>query len=156
MKKSFLIYAFALIAGVMLYSCKPNDSKLQEQVKTVLTAVNPSLDATVKDGVATLSGTVETEEAKVAAETAAKAVKDIKSVTNNIEVKAPVVINPDDTIRTTITTALTNGGFKDIVATVSNGVVTLTGDVKKADLTKVMQIASEANVGKVENKLTIK
>ncbi len=46
----------------------------------------------------------------------------------------------------------------NITVTVAGGVITLTGDVAKADLTKVMQAANEAkgNATKVENKLTVK
>ena len=40
-------------------------------------------------------------------------------------------------------------GIKGITATVSNGEVTLTGDVKKADLQKVMQVANESKPKKV-------
>ncbi|MDR3060245.1 MAG: BON domain-containing protein [Prevotella sp.] len=156
MKRLVLILTCALLSGAMFYSCKPSDEKLQKQVETVLSTVQSSVTATVKDGVATLTGTVESEEAKAAAEAAVKAVKDIKSVTNNIEVKLPVVINPDETLSTTIANALTTAGFKDVKLAVDSGVVTLTGEAKKADLQKIMQIANEAQPKKVLNQLKIK
>ncbi|MDR2950819.1 MAG: BON domain-containing protein [Prevotella sp.] len=156
MKRLVLILTCALLSGAMFYSCKPSDEKLQKQVETVLSTVQSSVTATVKDGVATLTGTVESEEAKAAAEAAVKAVKDIKSVTNNIEVKLPVVINPDETLSTTIANALTTAGFKDVKLAVDSGVVTLTGEAKKADLQKIMQIANEAQPKKVLNQLKLK
>lgn len=156
MKRLVLILTCALLSGAMFYSCKPSDEKLQKQVETVLSTVQSSVTATVKDGVATLTGTVESEEAKAAAEAAVKAVKDIKSVTNNIEVKLPVVINLDETLSTTITNALTTAGFKDVKLAVDSGVVTLTGEAKKADLQKIMQIANEAQPKKVLNQLKLK
>lgn len=144
-----------------MFSCKPKDQDLQKSVQTVLSTTTKGVESSVKDGVLTLTGVVDSQEAKAAAETAVKSVKDIKSVVNNIEVKAPVVetpavtINADDTLKALITTGLTAGGFNSIMANVKDGVVTLTGDVKRADLAKVMQIANEASPKKVINELKI-
>jgi osmotically-inducible protein OsmY len=156
MKKLVLILTCALLSGAMFYSCKPSDEKLQKQVETVLSAVQSSVSGTVKDGVVTLTGIVDSEEAKTAAEVAVKAIKDIKSVTNNIEVKLPVVINPDEVLSTTITAALAAAGFNDVKLAVDSGVVTLTGEAKKADLQKIMQIANETQPKKVLNQLKLK
>jgi len=156
MKKSVLFYLCAILMGVMLYSCKPSDEKLQKQVETVLAATQEKVNSTVKDGVVTLTGTVESEEAKTAIETAVKAVKDLKGVTNNVEIKLPVVINPDETLVNTINAGLTAAGFKDVVLAVDSGVVTLTGEAKRVDLEKIMQIANEASPKKVINQLKLK
>lgn len=159
MKKILSVIAIALLSGALLFSCKPNDEKLQKEVETALTTVQSGITSTVKNGVVTLTGTVESEAAKAALEQAAKAVKNIKSVTNDITVQAPapaVVVNPDETLTTTIVSALSAGGFKDVVAVVTSGEVTLTGNVKKADLQKVMQIVNEAKPARVINQLTIK
>jgi osmotically-inducible protein OsmY len=156
MKRSLLFYVSALLISVTLFSCKPDDAKIQKQVETALTAIQSTVTPVVKDGVVTLTGTVESEEAKAAAEAALKALKDVKSVVNNVEVKLPVVINPDEVLTTTITSLLTAGGFADVKAAVDSGVVTLTGDLKKADLQKVMQIANEAKPKQVINKLNLK
>lgn len=155
MKKTVLV----LLLGVMLFSCKPSDEKLQTAVQTALTAAGSNVTSSVKDGVVTLSGTVDSEAAKIAAETAAKEVKDIKSVSNNIEVKAPqapVVINNDEVLNATITSAIGAAGFTGITVTVKDGEVTLNGDVKKANLAKIMQIANEAKPAKVINNLKVK
>jgi osmotically-inducible protein OsmY len=156
MKRLVLILTCALLSGAIFYSCKPSDEKLQKQVETVLSATQSSVTGTVKDGVVTLNGTVDSDAAKTAVEVAVKAIKDIKSVTNNIEVKLPVVINPDETLSATITTALTAAGFNDVKLAVDSGVVTLTGEAKKADLQKIMQIANEAQPKKVLNQLKLK
>lgn len=155
MKKTVLV----LLLGVMLFSCKPSDEKLQTAVQTALTAAGSNVSSSVKEGVVTLSGTVDSEAAKIAAETAVKAVKDIKSISNNIEVKvpqAPVVINNDEVLTTAINAAITAGGFSDVTVSVKDGEVTLNGDAKKADLAKIMQIANEAKPAKVINNLNIK
>jgi len=157
MRRTLLIYAIALLSGVVLYSCNPSDEKVQNAVETALTTSgNTAIGATVKDGIATITGTVESEEAKAAAESAVKAVKFVKSVDNKIQVVVPVKINPDDTLTTTINEGLKAAGFPDVKVAVSNGEVTLTGDIKKADLQKVMEIANGASPAKVINQLTIR
>lgn len=158
MKTKFLIGVLALFLGVTLYSCKPSDEKLQKQVETALAAV-PGISSSVKDAVVTLTGVVDSDEAKAQAETLAKGIKSIKSVVNNIEVKKPepvVQINPDDVLKTTINDAFTAAGFSGITVDIKDGEVSLSGDVKKADLQKVMQIANESKPKKVINNLTIK
>lgn len=156
MRRTFLIYAIALLSGVILYSCNPSDEKVQKAVETALTTSGiADIGATVKGGVATITGTVESEEAKAAAESAVKSVKSVKSVDNRIEVVVPVKINPDETLATTITDGLKAAGFPDVSVAVANGEVTLTGKVKKADLQKVMEIANGASPAKVINQLTV-
>lgn len=159
MKRTAFIFTIALLSSIMFFSCKPNDAEIQKAVDKALTESNTGVTSVVKDGVATLRGIVASEEAKTQAETAVKGVKDVKSVTNDVQVVVPPaapVVNPDDTLTSTINSALTAAGFTGINVAVSNGEVTLTGDVKKADLAKVMQIANESKPAKVTNQLTVK
>lgn len=156
MKKSVFIYVCAILLSAVMFSCKPSDEKIQKQVETALTAVQAEVTPTVKDGVVILNGVVTSEEAKAAAETAVKALKGVKSVTNNIEVKIPVVINPDDELTKIVAAGIETGGYKDVKVSVKDGVVTLTGDVKRADLQKVLQIVHEAKPKSVDNQLKIK
>lgn len=156
MKKQFLVYALIAILGFGAYSCQ-NDSKIQKELATALSIVQSDLTVEFKDGVATLNGTVEDPDVKTSAENVAKVVKGVKSVVNNIQVKEPVVvINPDETLQSTITAALALGGFKDVQVAIKEGEVTLSGDIKRNDLQKVMQIANEAKPKKVINQLNIK
>lgn len=157
MKRKVLIYVCALLIGVVAYSCKPNDAKIQQEVKKVLTVAD--VDVTVKDGVATLTGIVTSDDAKSSLESLVKSVKDVKSVVNNIQVKVPepeVVINPDEVLQKTITEAFTTAGINGVTLTVKAGEVTLTGDAKRKDLEKIMQIANEAQPKKVINQLKLK
>ncbi len=143
---------------VFLFSCRPNDEKLQKQIETVLMASQSGVSSSVKDGVVTLTGVVESEEAKMAAEQVAKSVKDVKTVVNNIEVKtleSAVVINPDEVLKTSIITALATAGYKTVEVGIKDVEVMLTGSVKTADRAKVMQIANEAKPKKVTNQLKI-
>ena len=143
-------------AAVMLFTaCKPKDPAIAEAVKAKISAIAQGIGVDVQKGVVTLSGEVKDEATKAAVEAALKGVKGVKSIVNNITIPPPVVINPDDTLKTLVNAALEATGIKGIKADISNGEVTLTGDVKKADLIKVMQAANEAKPKKVINNLNI-
>lgn len=148
------ILGFALVFA----SCKPGDSQIAESVKAKVSAVAPSATLTVQDGVVTLSGEVPDEATKAAAAAATDGIKGVKSVVNNLTVPPPpppVVINPDDVLRSSIDSAFKAKGITGITAAVSNGEVTLTGNVKKADLQKVMQAANEIKPKKVVNQMVV-
>ncbi len=163
MKNLNLFRNLLVITGLLFFiaGCKPSDSAIAESVTSKVNTI-PGVTVAVTDGVVTLSGQVSDDAAKAAAETAAQDVKGVKSVVNNLTVPPPpppptpaVVINPDDVLRGGLDSAFAAKGFKGITATVNDGVVTLTGNVKKADLTKVMQAANELKPKKVVNNLTI-
>jgi osmotically-inducible protein OsmY len=161
MKTKVLLCAVVLFAGISFYSCKPSDQELQKAVTTSLSTVSSAISSEVKKGEVTLSGVVNSEELKTAAEKAATAVKGVAKVVNNIQVKLPEpepVINPDDVLKSTIAAAVAAGGdaFSKVVVAVKDSEVTLTGEVKKANLQKLMQIVNEAKPKKVNNSLTIK
>ncbi len=95
--------------------------------------------------------------AKTAAEDAAKSVKGVKSVVNNVMLTPPppppappVSINPDDVLKSSVDSSINAAGITGVTATIANGEVTLTGTIKKADLRKVMQAANEAKPKKGE------
>jgi len=160
MKKVLFVLTCVIMSGFMFQSCKHSDQDLQKNVNKVLSENNFSMiSSTVKDGVATLVGTVESQEQKSEVENLVRNVKDVKSIVSNIivkEVVPQVVINPDETIRSVVETKLTEAGFKDVKVEVKDGEVILTGDLKKGDLTKVMQMANEANPKSVINRLNLK
>lgn len=162
MKKiTTLILSLALLAT--LFSCKPSDEKIGEAVKMALSA-NPALNpvsASVKEGIVTLSGEVETDELKALAESILSSVKGLKSVINNVTVKpkgpTPEELKKmaDDRLLSLVNEAFSKYSVTGITATVIDSVVTLTGDVKRADLQNVMKAAMETAPKKVENKMNI-
>ena len=81
-----------LALGMSVASCKKvNDADVQKTAQEVLMA-DPALAGvvvTVQEQVATLTGIVEDEAAKAAAESAVAAVENVKSVVNQIEVVPP-------------------------------------------------------------------
>lgn len=159
MRKVMFYALAAMIAGLSLQSCKTSDKDLQENVQNAIRAKTNQVTVTVNNGVATLEGTLNTDAERSTVDSIARSIKNIKSVVNNTSIKAaaPVIkIDADQTIKTTITAALTAGGFKNVLVDVKDGEVTLAGNAKRADIQKIMQIANEANVKKVNNKIDLK
>ena len=169
MRTSIFRFAFVLsaVAIVVLASCKGGvkDADIEKAVTEKISAVaadvaDPSV--TVKDGVVTLNGQFKDEPSKAAFETTVKAIPGVKSVVNNTTVVAPPpapvveapVINGDDALKTGITDATKD--FPGVTAEVKDSVITLTGDIKRASLQKLMQSLNTLHPKKIVNKLTIK
>jgi hyperosmotically inducible periplasmic protein len=148
------------VIALLFASCKPSDEKIAEAVKAKIGAVASTINVSVSDGIATLTGEVKDEATKAAAETALQGIKGLKSVVNSLTVPPPppppVVINPDDVLRKGIDSVFAAKSIKGVSAAVAEGVVTLTGTIKKSELTKVMQAANELKPKKVLNQMTIK
>ena len=150
---------FILIASVISCKQKTTDADIKTAVDNSI-AANSNLGGAhtdVKDGVVTLSGEVKDEAAKTSAEEAAKGVNGVKSVVNNLTVApppAPVVITADDPLKVSVDATIK--AYTGVNATVQAGVVTLTGEIKKADLQKLMMALNTLKPKKIENKLTIK
>lgn len=152
----------ALIA-FSIASCGVKDADIQTAI-TEKAATAPELkgiSANVKDGVVTLSGEFKDEADKAAAETTVKSIKGVKSVINNGTIAAPppaavapVEISTDAPLQAAVNDAVKD--FPGVMAEVKDGVVTLTGDIKRARLMTLMQAINTMKPKKVENKLTIK
>ncbi len=149
--------SIVLILSLLVTSCKPSDANIAESAKEKVTSISPSVTVDVKDGVVTLGGEVSDEATKTAAESALAGLKGVKSVQNNITVPPPppppVQINPDDVLRQTVDSVFAAKGITGVTATVNDGVVTLTGSVKKADRIKAMQVINEAKPKQVVNQI---
>jgi len=114
-----------------------SDTMLRDSVQTEL-GWEPRLDAgnigvTAKAGVVTLTGNVPTYSDKCMAETAARRVKGVKAVAEELEVRLPFSVKRDDR---DIAAAIVNRFAWDtqvphdrVTATVEKGRVTLTGQV---------------------------
>ncbi len=160
MKRKVLSGFAALCLGLVVVSCGPNDAKIQKDVATKLQTTTLPVTATVQKGAVSLEGIVETDAQKADAEAAVKAIKGVKSVINNITVTPPPppapVITPDQAFNTVISTALTASGLTGVTAVVADSVITLTGEVAKAELKKVMQVVNDLKPKKVVNELKVK
>lgn len=163
MKKAFLQLGVMVLlsSGALFSACsnKPNDSKIQSEFKDKAKD-NPQLaniNATSNDGVLTLTGQCPDENCRSSAETAARDVKGVKSVVNNITVTpatAPVVVADDATLKKSVDDVVKK--YKDVSADVQNGEVTLRGSIKRDDLQKLMMDLNALQPKKVNNQLTVK
>lgn len=148
-----------LALGMSVASCKKvNDADVQKTAQEVLMA-DPALAGvvvTVQEQVATLTGIVEDDAAKAAAESAVAAVVNVKSVVNNIEVVPPA---PDYSELDAAINAALADAMKDhatVTATVENGVINLTGEIRERDLPTLMQKLNALNPVQIVNNLTVK
>jgi osmotically-inducible protein OsmY len=114
------------------------DEQIQHEVLRELSfdpSVQPNeIGVAVKDGVVTLTGTVDSFLKRLAAEEAAHRVRGVKAVANDIEVRLPTTSERTDAdIAAAVTRALDWDAFIDtdrIEVTVSKGWVTLKGEVE--------------------------
>jgi len=145
-----LSLAFALTA------CAPKDADIKADVDKAIAGVS-GVTVEVANGVATMSGTFADDAARASTEATVKAVKGVKSVVDNATVTPPppppVVMSPDDSLESLAMTLLKD--YPMLMAEVEDSVITLTGEIKKSELTNAMQALSTLNPKKIENKAKV-
>ena len=153
--------AIAIVVMLSLSGCGPKDADIQQKITEKLNANTETSGASVSvaDGVATLTGEVTSENGKTEAATIANDVKGVKSVINNITVSqamstTPVVVATDDALTTSVKDATKD--HPGVNASITDGVITLTGEIDKASLPILMQKLNALQPKKIDNKLTIK
>lgn len=160
MKKIIFIMLSVFLVGITLQSCGNNDTKVKQDVENALRARYNNVSVSVNNKVVTLTGSLDTQTERTAAENVARSVNGVNSVVNNITVQeaTPTVnTNNDTTIRTSIENRYRTDGYNDVRVSVMNGEVVLSGEVQRANLQRVMQIANEtAGVRQVTNNITVK
>ena len=159
-----LFCAAAIILSASVISCKGkvSDADIQKAISEKIASVPEmaGLTATVKDGAVTLDGQCKDDACKTLCETTVKGLAGVKSVVTNCTIAPPppapepVVISADETLSKAVTDAIKD--FAGVKAEVKDGIVTLTGDLKRADLPKLMQTLNTLKPTKIENKLTLK
>lgn len=154
---SILTLTFAL--GAFVTSCnKVSDAEIQNNAQTKLATISEAsgVSVTVENQVLTLNGLVADEAARSYVESSVSDIKGIKSIVNNLQLEP---VEPDFTsIDAMLDSALVDvlKDHKTITATVEKGVVTLNGEIKKADLQTVMEKVNALKPERVDNNLTIK
>ena len=147
-----------LAVALFMSACGKSDADLTKAATDKLAADKVTgVTVAVKDGVATLTGEVADVTVKSNAEKSVKSVEGIKSVdVSKLTMKplpTPPPVAPDTMNEGIINEALKKKGITGVTVKVANGEVTLSGTVDKAKVVEVMQVASEAKVGKVINNL---
>jgi hyperosmotically inducible periplasmic protein len=164
MKITNFLATLMLASSILFASCGgAKDSDIEKAVEEKLKGKPDmtSADASVKDGVATLSGECKDATCKADCEQMAKSVKGVKSVVNNMTIaQAAMPPNPVDVATESALSQGVKDATKDhpgVNATVSaDGVITLTGDIKRDKLSTLMQSLNTLKPKKIENNLTIK
>ena len=163
MKLTKLMTMAAIALTVSFASCKPKDADIKEAIekKIAATADMSGTTAEVKDGVATISGLCKDDACKAMCEKEITGIKGVKSVVNNCTVApppalpaAPVVVSADETLSKAVADATKD--FPTVKATVKDGIISLTGEIKKDALQKLMPTLQALKPKKVDNKLTVK
>ncbi len=152
-----------LLSSVVFIGCKPKDADFKAQIEKTLQESPETAGVTVdvKDGVATLTGEVKDEATREKAGSAAKDVNGIKNVENHVTVTPPpmvetppVQINSDTTLVQGVKDATKD--FPTVTANVNDGVITLTGSIKRSSLQTLMMSLNTLKPKKIDNQLTIK
>jgi len=147
----------SIAAVIFMAACGKSDADLQKAVAAKLAADGVSgVTATVKDGVATLTGEVADVTVKSKAETSARSVEGIKSVVNSTTTKPLPVATPaaaDPALTGKITEDLKKAGCTGASVTVVNGKVTVTGEVPNAKYATCIQTIQQSGITGIDNQL---
>ncbi|WP_378105653.1 BON domain-containing protein [Chryseobacterium sp. sg2396] len=159
MKKSIAMAALAIAVSFGSVSCKKkvSDADLQTQATTVVVS-NPNASVEVKDGVAHLSGTFETQQAKDAMIKQLKAINGVKEVMDMATVAAAApAIDTQSAVAPEVQQKVKDA-VKDIPGVkveVVNGELTLTGNVSSSDARKIKESVDALKLGKVNYNYTV-
>ena len=153
-----VITVVTLSLALFLSGCGKSDADLQKAAADKLAADNISgVTVAVNDGVASLSGQVADITVKNRAEASVKSVEGITSVNSTgVTLKplpTPPPVSSDKMLEGTINESLKQKGITGVTVSVTNGEVTLSGNVDKAKVPEVMMAANEAKPAKVINNL---
>jgi len=154
--------ALAIAVSFGSVSCKKkvSDADLQTQATTVVVS-NPNASVEVKDGVAHLSGTFETQEAKDAMIKQLKAINGVKEVMDMATVAPAATASPAIETQSAVAPEVqqkVQDAVKDIPGVkveVINGELTLTGNISSSDARKVKESVDALKVGKVNYNYTV-
>lgn len=146
-----------IAAVAFLAACGKSDADLQKAVADKLAADKVTgVTATVKDGVATLTGEVADAAAKSKAEASAK-VEGIKSVVNSLTLKPIPVATPaatDPALTGKLNEAMKKAGVSGLTIEVVNGKATIKGAVPAAKYAEVIKVINEAGITGFDNQIT--
>jgi osmotically-inducible protein OsmY len=158
MMKAKLLTFIVIAAALFLSACGKSDADLTKAVNDKLAADKVTgVTASVKDGVATLSGEVADVTVKTKAEASAKSVDGIKSVdVNGLKLKplpTATPAAPDPALTGKITESLKKAGCTGASVAVENGKVTVTGEVPAAKYAECIQTIQQSGITGIDNQL---
>lgn len=122
------------------------------QSKTQTDPTFAGINATVTEGVVTLTGQTADNNSKANAEQSVKAIDGVKKVVNSITV-APVTVTQDNPLQAGAERIASRYGVE---TETSGGVITLRGQLKRDSLQQLMMELNELKPRKIENQLVLK
>lgn len=147
----------SLVVALLLSACGKKDADIQKAVQDKLAADNVTgVSASVKDGVATLTGEVADVTVKSKAEASAKGVDGVKSVANNISLRAlpqATPAAPDPALKGKLEENLKKAGCTGATVDVSGGKVTIKGSVPEAKYVECIQVVNQSGTTGIDNQL---
>lgn len=153
--KFFTVLMLAM--ALFMSACGKSDADLTKAATDKLAADKVTgVTVAVKDGVATLTGEVADQAVKAKAEATVKAVEGIKSVTNSLTLKPLPVATPaapDPALTGKITEDLKKAGCTGASVAVTNGKVTVTGEVPAAKYATCIQTIQQSGITGIDNQL---
>jgi osmotically-inducible protein OsmY len=156
-KKLSVLVFVALMLSIMAAACGKKDADIQKAVQDKLTADGVTgVTATVKDGVATLTGEVKDITFKSKAENSARSVDGVKSVDNKLTTAPLPVATPsasDQALKGKIEENWKKAGCDGATVDVKDGVATVSGTVPDAKYATCWQVVSESGALKPVNNL---
>ncbi|MBD0297628.1 MAG: BON domain-containing protein [Flavisolibacter sp.] len=148
----FLMALFFLSTG---NSCnkKKSDTEIQQTINEQLQTDQgyKNVSATVKDGVATLTGTCAGENCEQAIAEKVKGIEGVDQVENNITREDTGI---DYTLRTSVQSIISK--YEGVQADVAGGVVVLRGSIQRSQLQPLMAELSTLKAKKIDNQLAVK
>ncbi len=158
--KSFIAFLF-FVSTIIFAACKGDQSDAEIKADIDKKAANnvemSKINASVANGVVTLTGECKDDECRKECADEIKEIKGVKSVVNNIQIAtaAPAVqVSGDDALRTGVANVLKS--YSSVQGEVNDGVITLRGEIKRDDLQTLLIALNELKPRKVENQLSIK
>ena len=158
MKIKFLT-VFCVAAALFLAACGgKSDADLKKAVEDKLKADNVAgVTVAVKDGVATLTGEVADAAVKTKAETSAKGVEGVKSVTNSTTLKplpTPAPAPADPMLKGKVDEALKKAGCTGITTEAKDGKIVASGTVADAKYAECVQAIMQSGATGFTNNIT--
>jgi osmotically-inducible protein OsmY len=149
------------VTVISFSSCKgkPKDADIKAAIETALKAdpMAANTMVSVDKGIATITGVCKDDACKTHCADLVKGIKGVKEVVNNCSVAPPpppVEIAADDPLTKSVADAVKD--YQGVVATVKDGMITLTGEVSKDKLQKLMMALQALKPKKVDASALVK
>lgn len=134
-------------------SCKSQAEK-DAETKAKIEALIPGITVNVKNGIATLSGELTSEEESQKAIANISKISGVQFVVNNTSIPAATSIDSNQLL--TDGTAALLAAFPGVMASVRNNVITLSGEITKENWVQLQPMLTDLHPKKVIPDLTVK